>query len=166
MKFDALISKVPAKIQGAIMLKLFGLLKVPMLGFLRPSVVEISETNCIVKIPLTRRSKNHLNSIYFGALAAGADCASGLMAMKFIKESGQKIDLVFKSFSAEFHKRAEGDTYFTNTQGGEIKALVEKCLVTGEREELAMKIIATTPDKLGDLPVASFIIILSLKLRT
>ena len=165
MNIEEIISKVPEKYQGSLMLKLFGLLKVPMLGYLKPSVVAMDQDQCIVKIPLTRRSKNHLNSLYFGALAAGADCAAGLVAMKFIKESGNRIDLVFKSFSCEFHKRAEGDTLFTNTQGTEVKQLIERCLESGEREELAMKIIATTPDKLGEIPVATFILTLSVKKR-
>ncbi len=157
--------KLPEKLKGNISLRLFGLFKVPMLGFLKPIVEEMTEEKCVVKIPLRRQSRNHLNSMYFGALAAGADCAGGLTAMRYIEESGKKVDLVFKDFQAKFLKRAEGDTYFTNIQGKKIRELVEKCIQTGEREEMPMEIVATTPDKLGQEPVATFILTLSLKCR-
>ena len=66
-------------------MRLFGWLKIPLLASVRPSVVELSETRCVVKVPLRRWSKNHLGSMYFGALAIGADCAGGLLAMDQIK---------------------------------------------------------------------------------
>ncbi|HTL11154.1 MAG TPA: DUF4442 domain-containing protein, partial [Bdellovibrionota bacterium] len=86
-------------------LRAFGLIKIPMLWYLRPSVVELTDDRCVVKIPLRRRAKNHLNSMYFGALAAGADCAGGLMAMRLIRADGNRASLVFKDFHAEFLKR-------------------------------------------------------------
>jgi len=165
MLLDQWVAKIPQSLQETFNLRLFGLLKIPLLGYLKPSVTKLTDDVCVLKIPFSRRSKNHLNSLYFGALAAGADCAGGLVAMKYIKESGKKIDLVFKDFKADFHKRAEGDTFFTNTQGAEVKALVEKCLATEQRVELPMKIIATTPDKFGNEPVATFILTISLKKR-
>lgn len=142
---------------------LFGLTKVPMLFWLRPKVVELSDQRCVVMLPLNRKTKNHLNSMYFGALAAGADCAGGLMAMMLIHQSGKKIALSFKDFKADFLKRAEGDTYFTCHQGEEIRQFVDRVIVSGERENLPVKITATCPKKLGNEPVVEFELTLSLK---
>src|SRR5690606_21976149 len=110
-----------------------------------------------------RRQKNHLSSMYFGVLAAGADCAGGLVAMQAIRASGKKVSLSFKDFHADFLKRAESDTVFTNTQGEEVRAFVTRVIASGERESFPVKVIATCPDKLGDEPVAEFTLTLSLK---
>lgn len=61
-------------------LRLFGLLRIPMLFYVRPRVTEISPERITVRIPLRRRTKNHHGSMYFGALGVGADCAAGALA--------------------------------------------------------------------------------------
>ena len=102
--------------------------------------------------------------MYFGALAAGADCAGGLIAMRLIETEGRgKVSLIFKDFHADFLKRAEGDTFFTCTQGEEIQALVRKAIESGERQNLPVHLTATVPSKLGEEPVAKFTLTLSLK---
>jgi acyl-coenzyme A thioesterase PaaI-like protein len=146
-------------------LRAFGFFKIPLLFFLRPSVVELSGERCVVRIPLGRRSRNHLGSMYFGALAAGADCAGGLMAMRMIRDGGGRVSLVFKDFQAEFLKRPESDVLFTCDQGLEIAELVRKATDSEERQNLPVRITATCPDKLGDEPVAKFTLTLSLKKR-
>lgn len=154
---------IPSPLKDTMYLRLFGFLKIPMLFWLRPSVMEINQTTCKVKIPLGRRQKNHLNSMYFGVLAAGADCAGGLVAMQAIRDSGKNVSLSFKDFHADFLKRAEGDTVFTNHQGKEVRDFVAQVIASGERENFPVKITATCPGKLGDEPVAEFILTLSLK---
>src|SRR5437016_5674106 len=79
---------LPPTLRETLLLRTFGLLKVPMLLFVSPSVVEITDEKCVIKIRLNRRTKNHLNSLYFGSLAAGADCAGGLIAMRLIQSEG------------------------------------------------------------------------------
>jgi hypothetical protein len=59
---------------------LLGLFKIPLLFYVSPKIIEISPDSCIIKIKLRRRTKNHLNSMYFGAMAVGADVAVGLHA--------------------------------------------------------------------------------------
>ena len=157
---------VPETFKETLLLRGFGFFKIPLLFFISPSVIELNEQRCVVKIPLSRRSMNHLRSMYFGALAAGADCAGGLIAMKLIQTEGQgKVSLIFKDFHAEFLKRAEGDVLFTCEQGEEVRALVRKAIESGERENLAVHVTATVPSKMGDEPVARFILTLSLKKR-
>jgi len=103
--------------------------------------------------------------MYFGVLAAGADCAAGLIAMETIRKSGKKIALIFKDMSASFLKRAEGDVHFYCDQGDEIRSLVERAIQTGERVEQSIKIIATVPS-ISDDVVAEFKLTLSLKEKT
>jgi len=141
----------------------FGLLKIPMLFFLRPIVLQKDDEAIVIKIKLNRRSKNHLNSMYFGVLAAGADCAGGLVAMREIQKSGKKVSLAFKDFHAEFLMRAQGDTLFTCRQGPEIQSFVQKVLKSDIRHEMPVEILATCPNEEGDQPIAKFTLTLSLK---
>jgi acyl-coenzyme A thioesterase PaaI-like protein len=158
------LEKLPETMRDTVLLRTFGFLKIPMLFYISPTVVESSDEKCVVKIPLNRRTQNHLHSMYFGALAAGADCAGGLIAMRTIEQQAKgKVALIFKDFHADFLKRAEGDVHFTCTQGAEIRELVKKAIETGERQNLPVHLTATVPSKLGAEPVAQFTLTLSLK---
>ena len=160
---DTVVDSLPPGIRETFYLRAFGFLKVPLLFFTRPSVVELSDHRCVVKIPLTRRTKNHLNSMYFGTLAVGADCAGGLMAMKHIREQGNRVSLVFKDFQAQFLKRPHADVLFTCEDGSGIRDLIQKAMDTGERQNMPVHVIATAPAQQGDEPVAKFVLTLSVK---
>lgn len=144
-------------------IRYFGLKKVPLIFYCRPSVIELNDNTTIIKIPFKRRNKNHLKSMYFGALSIGADVAGGVLAMDLIRKSRRNISLVFKDFKAEFLKRPEGDTHFTCNDGQAVKKLIEKAISTGERVNMPLKITATVPELSGNEPVAEFILTLSLK---
>jgi acyl-coenzyme A thioesterase PaaI-like protein len=161
---QAVLDKFPIaeEFKQTAFVRLFGLTKVPLIWFIRPSVLELNDEVTRVKVPFKRKNKNHLGSMYFGVLCAAADIAGGVAAMKHITDSGRKVSLSFKDFKAEFHKRAVGDTIFVNTQGKEIKDFVAKTLESGERENMTVKVDAFT-DQMGDEPVATFLLTLSLK---
>ena len=141
----------------------FGLSKVPLIFYCRPTVVKLTEETTVIKIPFKRRNKNHLKSMYFGALAVGADVSGGVLAMHLIRKSGRNISLVFKDFKADFLKRPEGDTHFTCNDGLAVRNLIDKAIKTGERVDMPLKITATAPEISGNEPVAEFILTLSLK---
>ncbi|MBT9547089.1 MAG: PaaI family thioesterase [Candidatus Sericytochromatia bacterium] len=163
--FQSLSQYLPAYLLENLFLTGFGLTKVPMLFFLQPRVVALTEEKCIIKIPLGWRSKNHLNSMYFGALAAGADCAGGFMAMKIMHEEKWPISLVFKDFKAEFLKRAEGDTWFVCEDGALVRELMNTAMRTGERQNCTVKVEAFVPAAQPQDPVARFELTLSVKKR-
>lgn len=146
-----------------VIIRLWAITRVPLLNWIRPRVEEINEERSIISIPLKRRNRNHLQSMYFGVLCCGADLSGGLLAMNKIRSRKLKISFVFKDFKADFLKRPESRTHFTCADGELVDALIEKCLETGERHDQTLKVIATCPKKLGDEPVAEFEITLSLK---
>jgi len=146
-------------------LRLWTFLRIPLLFFLRPSVVEASRERTVIRIPLTRRSRNHLGSMYFGALCAGADLAGALTAMRRIEASGRRVSLIFKDVRARFFRRAEGDVVFACEDGAAVAGLVERAIATGEREELPVTILARVPGDPSGEPAAEFVLTLSLKRR-
>ncbi len=48
------------------MLKQFGKHKVKLIDFCTPEIMEISDDHLSLKIPLNDKTKNHLESMYFG----------------------------------------------------------------------------------------------------
>lgn len=147
-------------------LRFFSFLKIPLLFGVGPQVLELTEEKTVIRVPLKRFNKNHLGSMYFAVLAAGADCAGGLIAMKLITASKKRVDLIFKDFHADFYKRAEGDTHFVCTQGAAIGELVKKAIETKERVTMPVEILAYVPSKNETEPVAKFTLGLSLKARS
>lgn len=154
------------KLTATLKMRAFTFFKIPLLFYVSPAVEEINDDRCVVRIPLKRRTKNHLNVMYFGVLCTGADCAGGLMAMRLIRESGRNVSLLFKDFKAEFLKRAEGDVFFTCEDGPAIRALVEKAMTTDDRVNSPVRVTATVPSKPGSEPVARFELTLTLKKRS
>jgi acyl-coenzyme A thioesterase PaaI-like protein len=159
---EKIIGLLPNEMKQTAFVRLFGLTKVPLIWFIKPTVLQLDDEITKVQVPFKRRNKNHLGSIYFGVLCAAADIAGGVAAMKHITDSGQKVSLSFKDFKAEFHKRAVGDTVFINKQGQEIKSFVEKTIASGERENMTVLVEAFTK-QMGEEPVATFELTLSLK---
>lgn len=153
---------IPEHIRNTFYLRYFGLTKIPLLFYVRPSVVEKSDERVVIKIPLGRRSKNHHGSMYFAALAMGADCSVGLLAVELINRQKQNISFIFKDFNAEFYSRATADVFFSCDQGREIAEMVEKAALSTQRVEVPLNAIATVPAENNE-PVARFRLTLSLK---
>lgn len=141
----------------------FGRFQVPLIGHLRPKLIHLTDSEIVIKLRLTRRSKNHLNSMYFGALAIGADLAGGLHGFYHATREEVKISLAFKSFQAQFLRRPESDVYFVSTMGECVKAMIIASKKTGQRINQPLDVIAYT--NYPDYPeeVARFILELSLK---
>jgi len=141
----------------------FGHFKVPLIGHLRPRLFVLNEQQLVVRIRLTRRSKNHLNSMYFGALSIGADLAGGLHAFYHADLAKVKISMAFKSFQAQFLRRPESDVYFICDSGDKVKAMIEQSRESGQRinELIPVKAYINYPEKPEE--VADFKLELSIK---
>ena len=154
---------ISQKFRANFFVKMLGFIKIPLMHFCRPKILYIDDDKVIVKISLRRRTKNHVGSMYFGALAVGADITGGYLALHHTNKINKKINLLFKDFNAEFLKRAEGDVHFECTEGKKIKSLVQKVIDTGNRCNEIINVTAYVPSKLEYQPVAKFKLTLSLK---
>lgn len=142
------------------MLYLLGLIKIPMIGYLRPKLITLTDEKAAVKIKFRRRSKNHLNSMYFGALAVGADVAGGIHAFYFSEKHGKKVSFAFKSMHGEFLKRAESDVIFQCTEGKMIESIV---LQSWEQKERINRLVTVNAINTSDEIVAIFQMEISVK---
>jgi acyl-coenzyme A thioesterase PaaI-like protein len=153
-------------IKDTLFLRAFSFAKIPLLFYAGPTVVSMSDEECVIALPFQRRNKNHLGSMYFGALCIGADAAGGMIAARLLQKVKQgKGSLIFKDFQAKFLKRPEGPTLFTCKDGLRIREAVNRAEESLERVDLPVTVIATVPSKSGNEPVAEFILTLSLKVK-
>jgi acyl-coenzyme A thioesterase PaaI-like protein len=151
------------RIKETLKIRVFGFVKIPLIWLVSPSVIDVGVERTEIVIPLNRRTKNHLNSMYFGALAIGADLAGGVLFMNLMAEAGIKASFVFKDMSAQFLKRADGDVHFVSLSGKDVQALIKRVVESPERQETTVVITATVPKKYGEEPVAIFHLTLSVK---
>ncbi len=149
-------------LKATALVRLLGV-RIPIILFVGPTVEELDDATCAVRIPLGYRTKNHLGSMYFGALHVGADLAGGLHAARAVYSGHRGVKIIFKDCRSEFLKRADGDVLFRCRDGARVRAAVEEADRTGERVTLPVEVIATVPRKYGDEPVARFTLGLSLK---
>lgn len=144
------------------LLWLMGLVKIPMIAYTKPKLQAIDDEKVVATIRLRRRTKNHLNSMYFGALAVGADVAAGLHAFYFAKKSGATISFAFKSVNAVFLQRATTNITFESKDGKIVSDAFEKALKSGER--VNQPVLVTAYNDLNEA-VATFNMEISVKVK-
>jgi hypothetical protein len=115
-------------------IRLLSLFRVPLLGLLRPRIVELTNRRAEVQLPYEFLTKNHVGSMYFGALAMGAELSIALRLLDRMHREKAPIQFIFKDFSADFLKRAESAVSFVTEEVGEIDQLIETCLQSSKRE--------------------------------
>ena len=142
------------------LLFLLGFVKIPMIRFTNPKLLAIHDNSVRVKIKLRRRTKNHLNSMYFGALSVGADIAGGIQVFYFSKKMDRKVSFAFKGMNAQFLKRAESDIVFESNEGQKIQKAMEKSLKEGSR--INDSIMVEAKNDQGEV-VATFEMIVSVR---
>lgn len=144
------------------MLWLMRTFKIPMIAYVKPKIILINEDKSKVKIKLRRRTRNHLKSMYFGALSVGADITAGLHAFYFAEQSNAKISFAFKGVKAEFLKRATTDVYFTSNEGQLVKAAFQEA---AEKKERVNKWINVEAKNTDNEIVATFKMNISVKVK-
>lgn len=159
-------SKAITPFKANFFLKAYGLLKIPLLAYVNPKCTELSPTRSVIKIKLRRRTKNHLNVMYFGSLGIGAELSIAITAVTSIYESGQKIDFIFKDFKANFLKRCDGDVLFICDEADKVRALIEKAATSSERLEQTFHAYSTVPSSSPTEKVATYELTLSVRNRS
>ena len=128
---------------------LFGLFKIPMIGFVSPKLILLDNEKIIIKIPYKRRTKNHLKSIYLGALVIGADLAAGFHAFLIGREMNKNISLAFKGIHGEFISRPMSDVFFVSNEGNKVKNMIEESISSGDRitNDISIEVFTGYPEQ-------------------
>ncbi|EHR41440.1 hypothetical protein AGRI_09115 [Alishewanella agri BL06] len=146
-------------------LKLFAWRYIPLIGFCSPKIIRMDDKTVEVTMPHKWRTKNHLGSIYFGALAIGADLAGAFLVFTKAKARGVNANFAFKDVEGKFLKRPESTVHFISHDGDVIDQMLDESIATGERINRPVSVIVTCPEKNGDDVMASFTLTLSIKAK-
>ena len=141
---------------------LLGKLKIPLIGYTRVRLLDINDEVSKAKIKLRRRTKNHLNSMYFGALAIGADVATGIHVFYFAEKHNVNVSFAFKGCNSEFIMRAESDCIFVARNGKMIEKMILESKKSGDRMNKNSRVDVF--NETNDL-VATFDMVLSVKCK-
>ena len=140
---------------------MYTLKNIPMIFWLKPRVLELDTTRSVIVIPFRRRTRNHLNSMYFGALCVGADLAPGLLTMTIIKSKRKKCSFIFKDFQSNFVRRCEADAKFICEEGHLITKAIDQAVELRERQDTTLSVTAVESTS-GEV-VAEFKMTISIK---
>jgi len=136
---------------------------IPSLGFVKATIQSIDDDRIDVRIPLARRTKNHLGSMYFGVLAAGADTAAGFLALRHMRAIDPDVTLIFKDFRAEFLRRVDGHAHFICEDGQALREAVQRASDSGDRVNVPTDFFCYCEG--NDQPAARFQLTVSLKVK-
>ncbi len=165
-QMKGLLDVLPDNLKNQFFINSWSFLNVPMIFWVRPKILALDTEKTEVLIPLRRRTKNHLKSMYFGVLCTGADIAGGILAARLIMESGKNVSLAFKDFKADYKKLALGDVVFRCNEGAMIQDFLDEVLQSNERMNRTVYVEALCPDIDPDEIVATFELTLSLRNKT
>ena len=145
------------------LLWLMGVIKIPMIHYTGPKLLNINDEQVKVRVRLRRRTKNHLKSMYFGALAVGADVAGGIHAYYFAQQSGVNVSFAFKSMQAEFLMRATTDIIFVSNDGALVQGVIQEAI---DKQERINKMVTVEAFDTNSEKVAIFRMEISVKVKS
>jgi Domain of unknown function (DUF4442) len=115
------------------MIRLFCLLRIPLLAFCWPKIERIDSQVAEVSLPLNFLTRNHVRSMYFGALAMGAELSTAIRLLQRMKNEKLPLGFIFKDASFEFLKRAESHVVFHIEQVSAVDDLIKTALASEAR---------------------------------
>lgn len=124
---------------------------IPFTGGLGLGVEESSKERVVLTLPLKRRTRNHVGSVYFGAQVTLAEICMGLLL--FNRYPPGPYGLLVKRAEVDFHAKAKSALRATCDPGSEIFATLEQGLAAEGKAEAWIEVplrdqqgaIVTTP---------------------
>jgi hypothetical protein len=153
------------------MIRFYGVTLNPLVAIVSPTILEMNDHKTVLKVPLNYITRNHLNTMYFGALNIGAELGIAALAFKLTREfalrspTGEKIDFIFKDFKAQYFKRAEGDVHFICEENQIVIDQIKEAEHSSERITRALKAYAVVPSRDPLEKIAEFDLTLSVRRR-
>lgn len=164
MNLIAIANHLPAGLRTQALFRA-GTASTPLMGYVRPRLVMLTQERIVIRVDVTRRSRNAFGTMFLGAIATAADCAAGAFAMKFMFDTGHQVLPLVKSVDAQCLRKVSRHAHFCCDQGREIFAACHQALATGVPQALPVAVRVTAPTEYGDEPVAHFSLLLSIRVQ-
>ncbi len=140
----------------------FLLFKIPSAYFSGVRVTTLTDDEVVAKVKHKWRNQNPFNSMYWAVQGMASELTTGVLVMKHITQSKQKISMLVTHQEADFYKKARGIITFSCKDGKEIKDTIAKTITTGEGQTILLK--SDGYNENGD-KVSSFIYTWSVKVK-
>ena len=116
----------------------FMLLKLPLAYIGGVRVKTVSEEQSIVKITHKWRNQNPFKSMFWAAQGMAAEMSTGVLVMKAIEKSKEKVSMLVTHQEANFFKKATGTILFTCTGGKEIIEVINRSKETKKGQVIVL----------------------------
>ena len=126
-------------------------------------VSAISDTEAHAKVTHKWINQNPFKSLYWATQGMAAELVTGILMMKKINDSGQKISMLVVKQEGSFHKKATGKIIFSCLQGVEIDKAIALALKTGEGQSIVLKASGYNEE---NIMVSDFAFTWSIKLKS
>ena len=128
---------------------LFTFFKLPSVFWTGIRTTRVTDTTCEVSVKHRWINQNPFRSIFWAVQGMAAELTTGLLIMKGIKESNDKVSMLVLNNNANFSKKATGRITFSCTQGAEITQLMNELIKSGTPKTIWMESVGT--DEAGDV---------------
>jgi hypothetical protein len=131
---------------------------IPIARGLGISVDNVDDHGASSSMPLSRRARNHVGSIYIGALIIHAEVTMATWAIRRCRPPAFRV--LVKSNTAEFHARATGAVRATVTPTDDEKRAWDACasLPVGEKGEATLSVVTKSVHDGRDVCTVRFIL--------
>lgn len=126
-------------------------------------VSQISDAEAHAKVTHRWINQNPFKSLYWATQGMAAELVTGILMMKKIKESREKISMLVVKQEGNFHKKATGKITFSCHQGEEIDKAMSLAIKTGEGQNLILKAVGYNEE---NIMVSDFEFTWSIKLKS
>lgn len=117
-------------------LKIYLLRTLPAAFFSGVKVVSANAHTCSASVPFKRFTQNPFRSTYFACLSMAAELTTGVLAMANLYRRQPSASMLITGMEAAFRKKARGLTVFTCEDGEMISEAIDRCLATGQAQEV------------------------------
>lgn len=114
-------------------------LKLPSAYFSGIRVQGISQNEAMASVKHRWINQNPFKSLYWATQGMAAELVTGLLVMKKIRESGEKMSMLVVHQEGSFFKKASGRITFTCDEGKLIDQALEEAVKTGEGQTFVLK---------------------------
>jgi len=140
--FRFLKNAVKSPLRETLAMRIFGAYQVGLIGYVRPSVLSITQERIDVLLKLNKRTRNHVNGMYFGSMAIGADLSCATLAVHNSLEREMNVIPLFTDFDAKYFRKATGDVIFRCDDGVDINKKIDEAMETNKRVFMKCKVMA------------------------
>jgi acyl-coenzyme A thioesterase PaaI-like protein len=118
--------------------------RMPLLALAGAKVEYVDLAGARVRLPFGWKTRNIFGTMYFGAIAMGAEAACGSLVLLHNQQRDSKFAPIVKGLQIDFRKAATSDIVFECHEGDVVTDLFDRAVASGQREEANVEVIGRT----------------------